>query len=252
VEAPSVGSVILAGILLKLGGYGILRILLPIFPYASCFYLPFIYILTTVSIIYGSLTAIRQLDLKRIVAYSSVAHMNLVVLGLFSNTFEGIIGGTFLMLGHGIVSSFLFFLIGFLYERYGTRLLGYYGGLIKMMPFFSFYFLIGCLANLGLPGTCNFIGEILIFFSILSKNKVLFSFVITSVVFSAVYSLYLYSKLTSGNLTSYISNYSDLMTYEIILSSILFFLIFFLGIFPNFIFEILNSANFLILERIKF
>jgi len=110
------------------------------------------------------LTAIRQLDLKRIVAYSSVAHMNIVVLGLFSNVIEGLLGATFLMVAHGLVSGLLFFLIGFLYERYGTRLLAYYGGLVKMMPIFCFYFLLACLANLGLPGSCNFIGELLVFF----------------------------------------------------------------------------------------
>ena len=174
VEAPSAGSVILAGVLLKLGGYGILRILLPIFPYGSFFFLPVVYLLSTISILYASLTAIRQLDLKRIVAYSSIAHMNLVVLGLFSNVIEGVMGATFLMLGHGLVSGLLFFLIGFLYERYGTRLLAYYGGLVKMMPIFAFFFLISCLANLGLPGTCNFIGELLLFLSILNKNKIIF------------------------------------------------------------------------------
>jgi NADH:ubiquinone oxidoreductase subunit 4 (subunit M) len=139
-----------------LGGYGILRVLLPIFPSGSSFFLPLLYVSATISILYASLTAIRQLDLKRIVAYSSVAHMNLVVLGLFSNVIEGIIGGTFLMLSHGLVSSLLFFLIGFLYERYGTRLLAYYGGLVKIMPIFCFYFLLACLANLGLPTSCNF------------------------------------------------------------------------------------------------
>lgn len=252
VEAPSAGSVILAGILLKLGGYGILRILLPIFPYASFYYLPLVYVLSTISIIYASLTAIRQLDLKRIVAYSSVAHMNLVVLGLFSNNIEGLCGATFLMVGHGIVSGLLFFLIGFLYERYGSRLLAYYGGLVKTMPIFAFFFLLSCLANLGLPGTCNFVGEILLFLSIINKNKFIFCLVLSSVVLSAVYSLYLYTRLMNGNLTFYLKNYNDLIFYEFIISIILIILILFLGLMPNFILDILSSSHYLILERIKY
>lgn len=251
VEAPSAGSVILAGVLLKLGGYGILRILLPIFPQGSFFFLPVVYLLCTVSIVYASLTAIRQLDLKRIVAYSSIAHMNLVILGLFSNSIEGLVGGTFLMIGHGLVSGLLFFLIGFLYERYGTRLLAYYGGLVKIMPIFSFFFLISCLANLGLPGTCNFIGEILLFFSVLNKNKFIFLLVLSSVVLSSVYSLYLYTRLMNGNLTFYLKTYSDLLQYEILISITLVLLIIFLGIYPNAIIEILSSSHYLILEKTK-
>ena len=251
VEAPSAGSVILAGILLKLGGYGILRILLPIFPTASLFFLPLVYVSSSISIIYASFTAIRQLDLKRIVAYSSIAHMNIVVLGLFSYSIEGLLGATFLMIGHGLVSGLLFFLIGFLYERYGTRLLAYYGGLAKIMPLFCFFFFIACLGNLGLPGTSNFIGEILVFFSILFRNKFIFFFILPSIVLSSIYSLYLYTRLANGNTTFYIKIYSDLMSYEIIISALLILLIVFLGILPNFIFEIINSSHFLILERIK-
>ena len=251
VEAPSAGSVILAGILLKLGGYGILRILLPVFPTASLFFLPLIYVSSGISIIYASLTAIRQLDLKRIVAYSSIAHMNMVVLGLFSYSIEGILGAIFLMISHGLVSGLLFFLIGFLYDRYGTRLLAYYGGLIKIMPLFCFFFFLACLGNLGLPGTSNFIGEILVFFSILFKNKFIFFFILPSVVLSSIYSLYLYTRLANGNTTFYIKVFSDLMPYEIIISIFLIILILFFGILPNTIFETINASHFLLLERIK-
>lgn len=251
-EAPSVGSVILAGILLKLGGYGILRILLFIFSNGCFFFLPLVYVLSILSILYASFTAIRQLDLKRIVAYSSVAHMNLILLGLFSNTVEGLLGGTFLMVGHGLVSSLLFFLIGFLYDRYGTRLLIYYGGIIKTMPLFTFFFLIASLGNLGLPGTSNFIGEFLIFIGVLAKNKILFLFALCSVVLTSIYSLYLYSRLVGGNLTLRINNYYDLIFYEVLISIILIFSIFVLGVVPNLVLDLLNVSHFLLLEKLKF
>jgi NADH-quinone oxidoreductase subunit M len=178
--------------------------------------------------------------------------MNIVILGLFSYSIEGLLGATFLMVGHGVVSGLLFFLIGFLYERYGTRLLAYYGGLVKIMPIFCFYFLIACFANLGLPGTCNFIGEILVFFSILAKNKFIFFFVLPSVVLSSIYSLYLYTRLANGNTTHYIKVFSDLNSYEIFISTVLIFLSIFFGIFPNLIFDLINSSHVLILERVKF
>jgi len=140
VQASTEGSVILASLLLKLGGYGFIRVLLPLFPLATNFYSPLVCCLATIGVIGGSFVAICQLDLKKIIAYSSVAHMNLCVLGIFSLTLEGIQGSIFLMLGHGVVSSGLFFLVGFLYDRYNVRTLGYYGGLIQTMPLYGFFF----------------------------------------------------------------------------------------------------------------
>jgi NADH:ubiquinone oxidoreductase subunit 4 (subunit M) len=201
VEAPSVGSVILAGILLKLGGYGLLRIVYPAFSEAVFFFFPLIYVLGLLGILYPSFVAIRQVDLKRIIAYSSISHMNLTVLGLFSNSVEGIVGGCFLMLAHGIVSSLFFFLIGMLYDRHSTRLYPYYGGLSKVMPLFSFYLLIASLCNIGLPGTCNFIGEMFIFFGLILQNKLVFFFSLTTIVFSSIYTLFLFNKLCFGNLS---------------------------------------------------
>jgi NADH-quinone oxidoreductase subunit M len=189
VEAPTAGSVILAGLLLKLGGYGYLRFVLPLFPYASYYYFPIVAIFCIISIIYASLTTIRQVDLKRIIAYSSVAHMNVVLLGLFALNSNGLQGAIFLMLAHGIVSSALFFIIGNLYKRHGTRLLNYYGGLAFRMPLFSIYLLIFCLANVGTPLTFNFIGELMIFMSLIDKNFFILILSATSVVLSVVYTM---------------------------------------------------------------
>lgn len=207
--------------------------------------------LCSLSILYASFTALRQFDLKRIIAYSSIAHMNLILLGLFSNTIEGLLGGTFLMVGHGLVSSLLFFLIGFLYDRYGTRLLIYYSGLLKTMPLFTFIFLIASLGNLGLPGTSNFIGEFLIFLGVLAKNKILFFYALSSVVLTSIYSLYLYSRLTGGNLTKRLYNYFDLIFYEILISFSLIFSILLFGLIPNLILDCLTVSHFFLLEKLK-
>lgn len=188
-EAPTSGSVVLAGLLLKLGGYGCLRVILPLFPNASYHFFPLISVLCIVSIIYASLTTIRQVDLKRIIAYSSVAHMNVVLVGIFTCNMYGIQGSIFLMLAHGIVSSALFFMVGLLYKQHGTRLLSYYGGLVFKMPLFSLYLLIFCLANAGTPGTCNFIGELMIFVSLIDNNFFVLFLVVLSVILSVAYTM---------------------------------------------------------------
>jgi NADH:ubiquinone oxidoreductase subunit 4 (subunit M) len=170
VEAPTAGSVILAGILLKLGTYGMIRFMLPLFPFANIFFTPLILSMAVLAIIYASLTTIRQIDLKKIIAYSSVAHMNFSILGLFINNNLGLDGALYLMLAHGIVSSGLFLCVGMLYDRYHTRNLLYYGGLSQVMPLFSIIFLIFILGNIGFPGTINFIGEFLILVGIFQFN----------------------------------------------------------------------------------
>jgi len=200
VEAPTAGSVILAALLLKLGGYGIIRVLIAILPKASIYFFPLVVIFSIISIVAASLTAVRQSDLKRIIAYSSIAHMNLTVLGLFSLTVEGIQGSIFLMLAHGIVSGALFFSIGVLYDKYHTRLLQYYGGLIVGMPVFTFYFLIFCLANIGFPGTCNFIGEVIILAGLVNKNFFVLFLASLGVILSVMYTMFLFNKVMFGNL----------------------------------------------------
>jgi NADH-quinone oxidoreductase subunit M len=152
----------LAGVLLKLGTYGIIRFIIPIFPNAMIYFIPFIFTLCIIAIIYTSLTTIRQIDLKKIIAYSSVAHMNFALLGFFFNNNQGLEGSLYLMIGHGFISSALFLAIGILYDRYHTRNILYYGGIVQFMPIFSFFLFCFTLGNIGFPGTTNFVGEFLI------------------------------------------------------------------------------------------
>jgi NADH:ubiquinone oxidoreductase subunit 4 (subunit M) len=166
-----------------------LRFLLVLFPYGLIYYTPLVFTIALISIIYGSFATIRQIDLKKIIAYSSIVHMNFALLGLFTNDIEGLQGSLYIMLSHGIVSSALFLCIGILYDKYKTRLITYYGGLVNFMPLFSFFFLSFILSNLGFPGTSSFIGEILVLISIVSYNFKIAVFAAFSMVLSAVYSL---------------------------------------------------------------
>jgi NADH-ubiquinone oxidoreductase chain 4 len=189
VEAPTIGSVLLAGILLKLGTYGMLRYLIFLFPFANVYFAPFVYTLCILGIIYTSFTTIRQIDLKKCIAYSSVGHMSYVILGLFSNTIYGIVGSIILMVGHGLISSGLFFLIGILYDRYKTRLLRYYGGLAQTMPLYSFFLFFFIFANLSFPGTINFIAEFLILLGVANTNIFIAFFAVFAIILSAIYSI---------------------------------------------------------------
>lgn len=190
----------MASILLKLGGYGFLRFLIPFFPSAVNFFLPLVYSLAICSIIYASLTTVRQIDLKRIIAYSSIAHMNLVVLGIFSLNNQGIDGSLYLMIGHGIVSTALFFIVGFFYDRFHTKLLRYYGGFIYLTPLFGIYFFLFTLGNIGFPVTSNFIGEFLILVGIFIKNPFITLYAGFGIIVSAIYSFWLYNRLFFGTL----------------------------------------------------
>lgn len=234
VEAPTVGSVLLAGILLKLGGYGFIRFLIPLFPTATHYFTPFVMTLATVSVIYTSLTAIRQVDLKKIVAYASISHMNMVVLGIFNYANIGLVGSLFLMLGHGIVSSGLFFAVGVLYERYHTRTLKYYRGLVYVMPVFAVLMFILLLANFSFPGTCNFIGEFLILAGLISQNFVLTVVALISIIFSVVYSIWLYNRLFFGAFhENYTQFFADLSKREFFILFTCVSLSVIFGFFPN-------------------
>jgi len=248
VEAPTPGSVILAGILLKLGTYGFLRFSIPLFPYANFYYTPFVYTLSILGLIYSSLVAIRQTDLKRIIAYASIAHMNLIMIGLYTNKIYGLEGSLLQMFSHGLVSGALFLIVGILYERYHTRLIKYYSGLVQTMPVFAVIFLLFILANIALPTTSSFIGEFLIFLGIYNTNTTIAIFAIFSMVFGSIYSLWLYNRVCYGNIQiNFIGLYQDLNKREFVMFILILVLVFLIGIYPTFILDYLNmSVSFLL------
>jgi NADH-quinone oxidoreductase subunit M len=198
VEAPTAGSVILAGILLKFGGYGFLRFSLPMFPEASAYFAPLVFALSVVAIVYTSLVALVQEDMKKLIAYSSVAHMGFVTMGLFSMTPQGVQGAVFQMISHGLVSGALFLCVGVVYDRLHTRQIDAYGGLVKRMPVYAVVFMIFTLANVGLPGTSGFIGEFLALIGTFQINSWVALLATTGVILSAGYALYLYRRIIFG------------------------------------------------------
>ena len=241
VEAPTAGSVILAGVLLKLGTYGFIRFSLPLFPQASFYFTPFVYTISLVGIVYASLTAIRQTDFKRIIAYTSVAHMNVVMLGIFSFNNVGIEGALLQSLSHGFVASALFVIIGVVYERYRTRLVKYYGGLVHTMPLYISIFLFFSMANIGFPGTSGFIGEFLIFAGSFKVNSSVTFFGATGMVLGGCYALWLFNRIAYGNLKSqYIKQTLDINKREFFIFIPLIFYTIVFGLTPD---PYLNSIH---------
>jgi NADH-quinone oxidoreductase subunit M len=181
--------------------------------------------------------------MKRIIAYSSVAHMNLVVLGIFSGNIQGIAGAIFLMIAHGIVSSALFFLIGVVYDKYGTRIIYYYGGLVQTMPLFATQLLFFCMANVGLPGTCNFVGELIVFVGLVERNFIVLLISVTGIILSVLYTIFFCNRIIFGNSNvNYIFVYKDMSSRELAITFPLLFFTVFLGFYPDIIFDNILTA----------
>ena len=248
VEAPTAGSVILAAILLKMAGYGFLRFSLGLFPVASDYFTPLIFTLSIVAIIYTSLVALMQEDMKKLIAYSSVAHMGFVTLGIFSLTKQGLEGSIIQMISHGLISAALFLCVGVVYDRFHSRMISSYGGLVNIMPKYSLVFIIFVLAALGLPGTSGFVGEFLVLVGVLQKNILVAILASLGVILAAAYMLWLYKRVIFGKIAnSEIKIMTDLNKTEIYIFSSLAFLILFFGVYPEPLFNTIDiSVNNLI------
>ncbi|MEZ0262768.1 MAG: NADH-quinone oxidoreductase subunit M [Alphaproteobacteria bacterium] len=234
VEAPTAGSVILAGVLLKMGGYGFLRLSLPILPEASLFFAPLIFSLSVVAVIYTSLVALAQEDMKKLIAYSSVAHMGFVTIGIFTLTQQGLDGAMFQMLSHGIVSAALFLCVGVVYDRLHTRDIDRYGGLVKNMPNYAAAFMVFALASVGLPGTSGFIGEFLVLAGSYQVSTTVTALAATGVVLGAAYTLLLYKRVVFGELVKPdVRAMKDLSFREVMIFAPMVILVLWMGIYPS-------------------
>ena len=248
VEAPTAGSVILAAILLKMAGYGFMRFSLGLFPVASDYFTPLIFTLSIIAIIYTSLVALMQDDMKKLIAYSSVAHMGFVTIGIFSLTKQGLEGSIIQMLSHGLISAALFLCVGVVYDRYHSRMISSYGGLVNFMPKYAFVFMIFTLAALGLPGTSGFVGEFLVLVGVFQINILVAVLASLGVILVAAYMLWLYRRVVFGKVaSSEIKEMTDLNKTEIYIFASLVFLTLFFGIYPEPLFNTIDiSVNNLI------
>jgi len=234
VEAPTAGSVILAGVLLKMGGYGFLRFSIPLFPEATQYFAPLVFVLSIVAVIYTSLVALVQEDMKKLIAYSSVAHMGFVTIGAFVMNMQGVQGSIFQMLSHGIVSAALFLCVGVVYDRMHTREIAAYGGLVHRMPRYAFTFLFFTLASVGLPGLSGFVGEFLVLLGAFKANTWVAFLAATSLILGAAYALWLYRKIVFGELTKdSLKGILDMNGREIAIFLPLVLLTIWMGVYPN-------------------
>ena len=243
VEAPTAGSVVLAAILLKMAGYGFIRFSLGLFPIASHYFTPLIFSLSVVAILYTSLVALMQDDMKKLIAYSSVAHMGFVTIGIFTLTHQSLEGSIYQMISHGLISSALFLSVGVLYDRVHSRLISTYGGLVNIVPKYSIFFMIFTLGALGLPGTSGFVGEFLILMSAFKVSILLAVLASFGVIFSAAYMLWLYKRVIFGKIKNKkLNNISDLNKTEIFILLLLSILIIFFGFYPEPIFNTIKIS----------
>ncbi len=243
VEAPTAGSVILAAILLKMAGYGFMRFSIGLFPVASDYFTPLIFSLSIIAIIYTSLVALMQDDMKKLIAYSSVAHMGFVTIGIFSLTKQGVEGSIIQMISHGLISAALFLCVGVVYDRYQSRMISSYGGLVNVMPKYAFVFMIFTMAAIGLPGTSGFVGEFLVLVGVFQINIIVAVLASSGVVLAAAYMLWLYRRVIFGKISSVeIKEMKDLNKNEIYIFSSLVLLIIFFGIYPEPLFNTINIS----------
>ncbi len=252
VEAPTAGSVVLAAILLKMGGYGFLRFSLPMFPVASEYFAPFVFVLSVVAIVYTSLVALVQEDIKKLIAYSSVAHMGFVTMGIFSMNKQGVDGAMFQMISHGLVSGALFLCVGVIYDRMHTREIAAYGGLVHRMPMYAFIFMLFTMANVGLPGTSGFIGEFLSLTGAFLANTWVAFFATTGVILSAAYALWLYRRVIFGQLEKEsLKSITDMNWREASVLLPLALLTIWFGVQPGYVTDLFNHSVNALLAQVQ-
>ncbi len=243
-QAPTAGSVVLAAILLKMGGYGFLRFSLPMFPVGSDVLTPLVLWMSAIAIVYTSLVALVQEDMKKLIAYSSVAHMGFVTMGIFAANQQGIDGAIFQMLSHGFISAALFLAVGVIYDRMHTRDIEAYGGLVNRMPAYALVFMLFTMANVGLPGTSGFVGEFLTLMGTFQVNTWVAAVATTGVIFSAAYALFLYRRVVFGDLIKEsLKTITDMTTRERAIFAPLVVMTLLLGVYPSLITDIIGPST---------
>jgi len=251
VEAPTAGSMILAGILLKMGGYGFLRFSLPMFPDASLYFAPLVFTLSVIAVIYTSLVALAQSDMKKLIAYSSVAHMGFVTVGIFTMTEQGIAGAMFQMISHGLVSAALFFAVGVVYDRLHTREISAYGGVADAMPRYAVFFMFMMLASVGLPGTSGFVGEFLVLVGAWQASTWLAFFTATGLVLGATYMLWLYRRVVFGKAEkAEVIALKPMNSREIFIFMPLTILVLYYGVFPTGLLDLMQPAILNVIDQV--